>query len=147
MNPFLNDYYSRLRAWHQLKESLTQADTHTVCIEVDKFWQQCPMSNHYLHPADMEDWPSPWRLISDNTYCKYGRALGMIYTLLLLGINNIDLVDGTDYNEEHAVIILVENGKYTLNWYPNSVLNTDLAEFTNTSKIDITTLIKKIGNE
>lgn len=145
MNTFLNDYYTRLREWHKLKESLKEADLQTVCIEVNRFWQQCPMSHHYLHPADMEDWPNPWQLLSDNTYCQYARALGMVYTLLLLGIYDIDLIDAIDYNDEQAVIVLVGDEKYTLNWYPNTVINTPLDDFRNIVHLDIDTIKKKIG--
>lgn len=147
MNIFLQDYYSRLRGWHELKETLKNADIETICIEVDRFWQRCPMSNHYLHPVDVEDWPSPWELLNENNYCLYARALGMVYTLLHLGIKDIDLIAGSYYNTEDVVLLLVNDAKYTLNWYPNSVLNTTLSEFTNIRRIDITPLQQKTGKE
>lgn len=69
----------------------------------------------------------------------------MIYTLLLLGINNVDFVDAVDYNGENVCLVLVDNAKYVLNWYPNMVLNSCLSEFTNIKYIDIEPLKKKIG--
>ena len=144
INIFLQDYYTRLRAWHTLKESLQNADTETICVEVDKFWQRAPISSHYLHPADVVDWPSPWELISDNTYCYYARALGMIYTLMLLGINNIDFIEATDYNSENVVLVLVEK-KYVLNHWHNSVLTNKLSDFAITKRISIESLESKIG--
>ena len=147
INIFLSDFYTRLRAWHDLKEQLENADIETVCIQVDKFWQRCPMSNHYLHPDEIETWPNPWELLKDNSYCNYARALGMIYTLLQLGVKNIDFVDALYDNREDAVLVLVDNSKYVLNWYPDSVLNTNLAEFTITKRISIESLVKKIGKE
>lgn len=147
INVFLVDYNTRLRAWYDLKESLKDADTQTICVEVDKFWQRCPISPHYLHPADVVDWPNPWELISDNNYCIYGRALGMIYTLMLLGINDIDFVEAIDYNSENVVLVLVDNAKYVLNYWPDSVLNIKLTDFTVTKHINISSLKKKIGNE
>lgn len=146
MNTFLQDYYTRLGNWHQLKKSLEAADLKTNCIEVDQFWQQCPLVNHYLHPADISDWPNPWELIKDNTYCLYARALGIFYTLVILGVKNVDFYNGLDDNNEEAVLIVV-NEKYVLNWYPNQVLNTDLTEFKQLVKLDTTELIKKIGEE
>lgn len=146
-NVFLLDYYTRLREWFKLKESLVEQDTSTICIEVDKFWQKAPLSAHYLHPADVEDWPNPWELINDNTYCYYGRALGMVYTLLLLGIKDIDFVDAIDDNSENVVLVLVDNAKYVLNYWPDSVLNTSLTDFTITNYINISSLKKKIGDE
>ena len=147
MNIFLLDYYARLRAWHDLKESFKNADTQTICIEVDRFWQQCPVSSHYLHLADLEDWPDPWNLLNDNNYCYYGRALGMLYTLILLGVKDIDFVEGTDYNRENVVLVLVDNAKYTLNYWPDSVLNTNLSGFKIFKRIDIDVLRKKIGDD
>ena len=147
INVFLIDYNTRLRAWHYLKESLKDADTQTICVEVDKFWQRAPISAHYLHPADVVDWPTPWELISDNNYCVYGRALGMIYTLMLLGINDIDFVEAIDYNRENVVLVLVDSAKYVMNYWPESVLNTSHADFTVTKRININSLKKKIGEE
>lgn len=147
INVFLLDYYTRLREWFKLKETLVNQDLSTICVEVDKFWQRAPMSVHYLHPADVVDWPNPWELISDNTYCIYGRALGMIYTLLLLGVKDIDFVEAIDDNSEDVVLVLVDNAKYVMNYVPNAVLNTNLSSFTITKHIKIDTLKKKIGEE
>lgn len=147
INVFLLDYYTRLREWSNLKENLAGKDLATICVEVDKFWQQTPLLKHYLHPADTPDWPSPWELISDNNYCYYARGLGMVYTLMLLGIEDIDFIDAMYDNSENVCLVLVDNAKYILNWYPDSVLNTRLSDFTNIKKIDIKPLQQKIGKE
>jgi hypothetical protein len=147
INVFLQDFYTRLRTWHELKEALQEKNLETICIEVDKFWQRCPMHNHYLHPDEIENWPNPWELLKDNSYCDYGRALGMIYTLLQLGVKSIDFVEALYDNREDVVLVLVDNAKYVLNWYPDSVLNTSLTDFTITKHISIESLVKKIGKE
>lgn len=100
---------------------------------------------HYLHPADMDTWPNPWELISDNDFCLYGRALGMVYTLLLLGVENIDFVEAIDDNEEDVVLVLVDNAKYVLNWCPDSVVNTDLVDFSIKTHLNTDILTKKTG--
>lgn len=145
MTIFFNDYYQRLRSWHQLKETLQNQDIKTICIEVDKFWQRCPLVTHYLHPADIIDWPGPWELLADNNYCYYARGLGMIYTLLLLGIEDIDFVTGLDDNSENVCLVLVNRAKYVLNYYPDMVVNTQLSNFTDIKYLDITPLKQKIG--
>jgi len=147
MNVFLQDYNHRLRSWHTLKENLQDADISHIVVEVDRFWQQTPLLKHYLHPADTIDWPTPWELLSDNDYCVYARGLGMLYTLLLLGIKNIDFVTAIDYNSENVCLLLVDDAKYVMNYHPNSVLNTHLSNFTDIKNIDITPLKKKLGNE
>ena len=145
VNPFLLDFYTRLRTWHDLKEKLSTFTLEQQCVEVDKFWQRCPMSVHYLHSADIDSWPNPWELLNDNRYCLYGRALGMVYTLMLLGIQTIDLVEAIDDNRENVILVLVDDAKYILNWCPESVLNTTLTEFTIHKHINVDPLAKKIG--
>ena len=147
INIFLLDYYTRLREWFKLKETLVGQDLSTICIEVDRFWQRVPISTYYLHPDDIDDWPNPWELINDNNYCYYARALGMVYTLLLLGIKDIDFVDAIDDNSENVVLVLVDNAKYVLNYWPDSVVKTTLTDFTITKHINIRSLKKKTGEE
>lgn len=146
MNTFLLDYYTRLRLWYDLRQKLeTTEDLKQVCIEVDKFWQQCPMSGHYLHPADIDKWPNPWELIEENTYCSYARGLGMIYTLYLLGIQDIDFVEAKDDNNEDVVLVLVDHAKYVLNYWPDTVLNNNLQDFRIVRHIDVSGLLNSIN--
>lgn len=147
MNVFLLDYYTRLSAWYNFRQHLESlnADLKTTCIEVDKFWQQCPILNHYIHPADVVDWPTPWELLNDNTYCYYTRALGMIYTLLLLGNKDIELLDAIDDNNNEVVLVLVDNRKYVLNYWPGTVVNNNIIDFTIKKSLDISPLYNKIG--
>ena len=144
-NIFLQDYYTRLREWFKLKENIKDQDISVICVEVDKFWQRAPLVNHLLHPDDITDWPNPWELLYQNDYCYYARALGMVYTLLLLGVNDVDFVEALDDNNEHVVLVLVDNAKYTLNYWPNSVLNISLSDFKILKQIDIEPLRKKTG--
>lgn len=146
-NIFFLDFYSRLKVWADFRDKISTEPLEVQVVEVDKFWQQAPIITHYLHPCDVEDWPDPWELINDNNYCYYGRALGMVYTLLLLGVKDIDFVDAIDDNEQNVVLVLVDNAKYTLNYWPNSVLNINLSGFKILKKIDVDILRKKIGDD
>lgn len=146
VNSFLSNYYDRLRDWFNLKESIRNSKIQIKCIEVDKFWQQCPMSNHFLHPADIESWPNPWELLNDNTYCYYARALGMVYTLMLLGVQDIDLIEGIDDTATEVVLVVV-NKNFVLNYWPNSVLTTNLSGFTIQAKLNTDSLKNKLGNQ
>ena len=145
MNSFQFDFQSRLRSWANLRESLTNTDIENICIVTDQYWQQSPIMNHYLHPVDIDNWPDPWQLLDDNMYCPYARALGMIYTLVMLGISDIDLVDATDHNSIDVVLVLVDRAKYVLNYWPNTVVNNKLGDFTITKKYNIIPIIQKIG--
>lgn len=145
MNTFQLGYEARLKAWHDLRSEIKDLDINEKCVKIDKFWQQCPTNNHYLHPVDIDNWPDPWDLVYENEYCVYARALGMIYTLLLLGITDIDLVDAKDDNNEDVVLVLVDRAKYILNYWPDTVVNNCLQDFTIVKHIDITSITTKIG--
>lgn len=145
MNIFQLNYEAKLKHWYQLRLELEDQDIKTKCIQTDNFWQQCPLLNHYLHPDFIYEWPDPWELIVDNSYCPYARALGMIYTLLLLGIVDIDLVDAVDDNNEDVVLVLVDNAKYIMNYWPNTVVNNCLHDFKIKKRHNIKSIITKIG--
>jgi hypothetical protein len=144
MNVFTMPFEQRLSEWSTLRQTLADTTLEKMCVDVDVFWQQCPLNAYYLHIHDMKVWPGPWQLLHDNTYCYYARALGIIYTLSLLGIKDVDLLSATDYNNVDVVLVVVDNAKYVLNYWPQSVLNTRLDTFTNIKKIDINELLTKI---
>ena len=145
MNIFQLEFESKLREWAELRQNLVPKPLDQKCIEIDNFWQQCPMVNHYLHPIDMESWPDPWELLNEGNYCKYARALGMIYTLILLGVRDIDFVDAKDENDEDVVLVLVDDAKYILNYWPDTVVNNCLTDFKIIKRYNISAIIKKIG--
>jgi hypothetical protein len=65
--------------------------------------------------------------------------------LAILGIKDVDLATAIDYNNTEVVLVLVDNAKYVLNYWPDSVVNTVLSDFTNVKHIDIETLYNKIN--
>jgi hypothetical protein len=144
-NVFILDFEARLRSWAKLREEILSLDSISQVIKIDDFWQKSPIQNHYLHPDYIKDWPTPWQLLSDNVFCYYARALGIVYTLLLLGKKNIDLVDAVDDNSNEVVLVLVDDAKYVLNYWPNTVVNNHISNFAITRKHDITPLYAKIG--
>lgn len=145
MNVFQLSYEARLRSWYDLRAQIEQSDTKNKCIEIDKWWQNAPLVNRHLHILDSDTWPDPWELLVENTYCTVARALGMCYTLLLLGISDIELVEATDKNGEDVVLVLVDRAKYVLNYWPDTVVNNYSNDFTIKRVIDLTDLQQKIG--
>ena len=144
-NVFILGFELRLRSWVDLREKVKHLDPIDQYQTIDDFWQQVPMSNHYLHTDFIKDWPDPWQLIHDNIFCSYARALGMIYTLLLLGNKSIDLVEAKDDNNNEVVLVLVDDAKYVLNYWPGTVLNNRLQDFVITRTLDWSPLLQKIG--
>ena len=145
MNVFQDSYDTIFKHWYRMRLSLEDKDTATKCIEVDKWWQTVPLVNHYLQVDFVSEWPNPWELLADNNYCSIARGLAMFYTLYLLGIRNIEFVLAKDYNNEDVALVLVDNAKYILNYWPNTVVNNCLTDFVITKKINVEPLIIKIG--
>ena len=143
MNVFQLNYDARLRSWYDLRTTVEKTDTLTKCVEIDKWWQQAPLVAHYLHPLDIQQWPSPWELLVDNTFCPIARGLGMVYTLWLSGITDIDFVEAIDRHDETTSIVIVDS-RYILNYYPGSVLTTSLSEFTIKSRYSMEPVLLRI---
>jgi hypothetical protein len=144
INVFQLNYDARLISWYDLRKSIENADVATKCVEIDKWWQYAPLVSHYLHPHDKQSWPNPWEMLVDNQYCCIARGLGMIYTLLLSGIDDVDFCMAIDDNSEEVAIVVVDSAKYVLNYWPNSVLSNNLQDFKVVQKIDITDIKTKL---
>ena len=145
MNIFQSSYEARLQDWFQLRESVSKLTLQEQCVTVDKWWQRAPLVNHYLHPHDIDKWPDPWELLSENTYCELARALGMCYTLLLLGVSSVEMVLAKNETSEDVVLVLVDNAKYVMNYWPDTVISNNLNDFKVVEKIDITKITDRIG--
>lgn len=145
MNIFQGNYELRLQSWYDLRENIKYLDRQQQCVLTDNWWQKCPLVNHYLHPDFTNDWPGPWELLVENNYCTYARGLGMVYTLLLLGVNDVDFVEAKDDNSEDVALVLVDNAKYIMNYWPNTVVNNCLKDFKVQKRINLAPIITKIG--
>jgi len=144
MNVFQLNYDARLRSWYNLRAEIDGTLIQNKCVEIDNWWQKAPLVNHHLHPQDTEAWPGPWDLLVENTYCTVARAVGICYTLLLTGVNDIEMVEATDAVGEDVTLVLVDNAKYVLNYWPDTVLSNTLTDFTIKRTIDISNLKTKL---
>ena len=145
MNIFQSTYEARLQDWFQLRTSVTSLPIEQQCITIDKWWQDAPLVTYHLHPHDIDNWPDPWELLSENTYCEVARALGMCYTLHLIGITDIELVLARNNTAEDVVLVLVDNAKYILNYWPDTVISNTLKDFKVVDHLDIKKIKDKIG--
>jgi len=143
-NVFQLNYEARLKSWYDLRKSLEDSDIKTSCLAIDNWWQKTPLVNHYLHPHDIDNWPEPWELLVENNYCQIARGLGIVYTLQLVGIKDIDFCLAIDDNSEECALVMVDNAKYILNYYPNTVISNSLKDFKVTGHIDMTKINIKI---
>ena len=113
-------YDDRLIEWRSLREQAQSQDLEQCLLAVDDWWQQAPLVNHYLHIDDQANWPLPWDLIAENTYCDLAKCLGICYTLLLLKHKNITSLEIIETQQEFLVAV---NNDMILNYYPREVVN------------------------
>lgn len=119
--------HERLRMWKKFRDKISQQSFEIAVNEVEEFWQKCPFTPFYLLENSSE-WPDPWQLIIDNTYCDLAKVLGMLYTLHLSShgiihrspIINI-YTDSTTRYQYHLAELC--DGKYVLNLNDAEILN------------------------
>jgi len=111
------DYSARLRAWADLRIQCESLVLPASLDRVNIWWQQTPWQPYYLHWDDRDHWPDPWQLLNDNIYCDLARALGMLYTITM--IDRGDIIDVELVDTDQGNLVLVNGGKYILNWCPS----------------------------
>lgn len=144
MNPFQESYLNRLKSWSDLRRHASTLPLDQSCVEIDRWWQQAPLIHRHLHSNDSENWTNPWEMLSENTYCLLTRSLGIVYTILMNGISDVKLVIASDPQAEEHYLVIVEGPKYILNYWPDSVLNTSLSDFTILRELSLDPILNKI---
>ena len=114
-------YEDRLREWVDLRQSFNETNLEQSLLAINKWWWRCPIINNSIHWDNYKKWPNPWELLVNDAHCDLARALGIVYTILLIDESyksRIGLVQSDSDN-----LVLVDQGKYVLNWSPNDLLN------------------------
>jgi len=112
-------YEDALSEWSALRTQTSDLELADALHTIQNWWQHAPLVEHYLHVADYEDWPLPWDLLADNTFCDLAISLGMCYTLLLIkhkDINSLCICQTANYS-----VVDINGGQYTLNDQPGSI--------------------------
>ena len=117
-------FAERLESWNLLRQRCAELDPESAVIKINQWWFQTPWCAYHLHWDDQADWPDPWQLLSDDQYCPLARGLGILYTITML--DREDLQDVCMIEHVSDNLVLVESGKYILNWDPDQVLNISL---------------------
>ena len=114
-----NYYEDTLLEWTKLRASAKDLPLKEALHLVNNWWARAPLVSHYLHPADYTDWPLPWDLLADNTYCELAKCLGIVYTLLLLDRGEITSLHIIQIDNYYAVS--VNNEQFILNDQPGEI--------------------------
>ena len=116
----------RLASWTELRRRCETGDVESVVKNINTWWFNTPWQPYHLHWDDRPIWPDPWQLLEDNTYCSLARGLGILYTITVL--DRDDLQDAVLIDSDQGTLVLVEDGKYILNWDQSLGLNINLQQ-------------------
>jgi hypothetical protein len=117
-----DQFRESLAEWNALRDCCKNTkDLEQMLHLVNDWWFRVPIVTKHLHPMDVENWPNPWELLSDNLFCELARAVGIVYTLMCIDrpeLGNIEILVTDEDN-----LVRVCQGKYTLNWAPMTIVN------------------------
>ena len=139
-------YEDRLVAWFDLRNS--SLNDHEFLIEVNDFWQFAPEVKPTFDWRETQNWPDPWDLIREDDQSDLARALGIVYTIILsdrkhlVEATTLSLCSDTAVLETNLVI--VEQGKYVLNWAPRDIVNINLRQLSVIRSISAVEFVSKI---
>ena len=75
---------SRILSIRQFRKYIDSLSFEDAVKFTQKTWDSGPRVNKlHFNIGDINDWPSPWELFSQQTFCKNSQALGVFYTLIM----------------------------------------------------------------
>jgi len=131
-------YQERLADWFSLRQVADQLDQFQQLVLINDWWFRAPIVNHLIQWDDPRSWPGPWDLLVNNGYCELAKALGIVYTLQMLEnqqYTNLEIISTGRDN-----LVLIDSGKYILNWAPGELLNINTTPLTVLQRINSTDL-------
>lgn len=138
-------YEERLAQWRKLREANLDNPLEDALLAINDWWQRAPIVTHYLHWDDLSDWPDPWQLLADNHFCSLAKALGIVYTIQMTGRSDITTMHIADNGDLGDNLVLVNEGKYILNWAPGQLLNITSTQVSIKRSVDSRAVAKKIN--
>lgn len=116
-----SDYKDRLSDWVALRQKCEFLPLVEQLEAVNDWWYQAPIVNCTIRWNEQSFWPDPWELLTNLGYCDLARALGIAYTLMTVKKQNFTSLEIIETNQDN--LVLVDSGKYILNWAPGTLLN------------------------
>lgn len=127
-------YQERLADWYHLRQAASALELPEQLQLINDWWFRAPIVNRVVTWDNPAEWPTPWDLLVNNGYCDLARALGIVYTLLLLDrqlYTDLEIISTGQDN-----LVQIDSGKYILNWAPSEVLNTNSTPLTVLQRIN-----------
>ena|ERR1700748_1338473 len=118
MNPFLMQPRELLSQWKMVRTQLKDHPEIEQLQMVLDFWNKAPLKNMAYDPEVLDEYPTPWDMMTENDWCPNSIAVGMDFTLRLGGWNadrlKIQMI--RDYDLSVQKLVVVVDGKYLLNY-------------------------------
>ena len=113
-------YQERLADWVRLRQEAAALEQPEQLMLINDWWFRAPIVNHLILWQNARSGPTPWHLLNNNGYCELARALGIVYTVMLVeNYTDLKIIQTKEDN-----LVQVDHGKYILNWAPGEMLNT-----------------------
>jgi len=118
MNPFLLPPQQRLTHWKDFRSNLNQKSEMDQLSAVADYWQWPPLKTMAYDPESLDLLPTPWEMIANNDWCKNSVAVGMEFTLRLIGwdVNRMTIKMMRDYDISDQKLVLEIDEKHLLNY-------------------------------
>lgn len=113
----------RILIWRNFKQDLKELTPENKLKAVAKWWADAPLINSSINIDFPSEWPTPWELIYEGTFCQCSIAYLMQQTLLMVDWpEDIELmfVDNT-----HDQLLVLVTGDKVLNYVVGEVFDLD----------------------
>lgn len=111
----------RMESWYQLRTQASTLSAEQALLAINQWWFKSPWCAYHLHWDDQAQWPDPWQLLDDNTFCSLARGLGILYTITLLDRSDLQNCWMAEHDSDNLVHVPGE--KYILNWDADQIVN------------------------
>jgi len=144
---WLDRFDDRLKSWSDLRIFIEPLSLEEQLNTIAKWWGHAPRVNNSVHWNDKSNWPTPWELLADNSYCELAIALGMSYTIIMIENKNcsVEIAQAKDDLGNEYNLVLVDDRKYILNYDPWSTVSKEKFKFKIANFMDARTLEGRIG--
>lgn len=121
---WLSSSEDRIISWRKYRQFLETLNFDDALDNAEQIWRHAPKINKIkFDMLDIDQWPDPWQLLSNQTYCNLSQALGLFYTICLSKHSTEEIaiqISEDDFGELHAVVI---TKKHKINFMAKKQIN------------------------
>ncbi len=114
-------YADRLQEWNLLRSQCQNLPARKAMLTINDWWYRAPVTARTIIWEAHQQWPDPWQLLANKHHCDLARGLAMLYTVCMT--DHPDVSDVALCQTDHDNLVLVNQGKYILNWCSGQLLN------------------------